>query len=1411
MTNSHSDRIQIKNPFNRPPRLQKTFHPVEIDIPLPPTKPDDNARNLLLALLPMSSFLVMGLFYALVFGRTGGQTGGLGWMYALPMLGIAIFTFLIAYITFGEQKYEQRQHWLKQLRDYHRLLDKKEARLIAARTLQVELLTEKFPHPRELLRRVKNQEITIWERRREDPDFLVFRLGMGEAYSTNPIKPPDPDLNSPEIRRAFGLYISYRRIPNVPVVVDLQRIGSMALVGDRNQTVSVARALITQLCSLNSPDDVNLYLFSSKTKYKTWKWMRWLPHTNENHSGGHPSFMAFTSKRSKELLSSITRLLDGTYQSGGQNKRSEVRLPNSIVMLFDGETGVRDEIPFKEFVKDGKSNSIYSVFICEKLEDVPSDCSAVVEISSAEEFEFAMTGADGWKERGRPDKIALIEADNLSHRLLPLSVQTLGRNTRIPTRINFMQLYEVKQVDDLRIENRWGRIPLDDGLLPFPIRIGSETYAETLMVNMSENNDGPHGLIAGTTGSGKSELLQTLVCALAIEHHPYFLNFMLIDFKGASTFGVFEKLPHVVGLVSNLDKLSANRALEALNAENLRRQRFLKEQNVEEIVEYHQRLISNGTILDPLVYPMPHLFIVVDEFAQMASEMPGFLDRLNEIARVGRSLGIHLILATQRPAGIVKDEMRANLNFRICLKVQTIDDSRDMLRRPDAAYLTLPGRAYFQLGDGGAPIQFQVARSGIEYQSINIKDQRHDLYRIEYEDPDLIKDGFHVDKKLPKDSETITKAMVKHIIDLYKTMRANSDYAIMDPILLPPLERQIDIRSMTEEDWRIWWKKNWGEKWIDQVSTIRQIPSNLQIPVGRLDSLAQRSQPPYFLDFLEQGGHVMAIGSAQSGKTFFLQTVCYSLITHYNPEQVNIYVMSFAGKDLVMLEDLPHIGSVIDGSETERFHRLIRHLQNEIENRKNEFNRAGVRDLKEYNDKVSSGIPYIFTLIDGFGELRALEYDEELNEIEGLLKIGRMYGLYFIVTALQSTDIPSRLANLIQKRVAFNLTDHNEYTLLVGRLDSVDFGSLPNGRCFIKASPPLQCQMGYPPEREEWAMLIKQMNVAWMDDRKRRPLPIRELSRNEPLSLLLGQESKQPSDLQGPAGRDGDNLGPYWLNWTKTPHFLVGGPSQSGRTSLLHTLVLGLTYHYSPSQLNVVLIDASRSLAELNCLPHVVDWVTEDEGFVRNIAHFLAELDYRKSNANEVSSLPELLIVIDDYDLTCEAFNINDVILSKLGKRIRQDSSLGFHFLISVLPENSAHADFLIRQIRLSRTGISLANVETLESLGGRATSTMRNEELVAGRGYFFQRSNNKLVQFANPDQDSYEMVSSRWGRDKKAKWRHEVDMSQIERVRQESETVVLEGRQTRLVGSDSKSYINMDDAVNAYIKQQQALKEGKS
>lgn len=1429
------EQIQ-SNPFNRPPRIQYPFKPVEVEVPAPPVEQDQQVQNLLLTILPMSSILLMGFFY--IFAYTGSAQGGIsGVFYALPMIAIGIFTVIISLVIAGEQKHQQKLRWVRQLREYHRQLDKKESRLVAGRLLQFDLLHYKFPPPQVLDRRIHNAEITLWERRSADADFLVLRLGLGAVPSQVVIRPPDPDISSLHIRRAFSLYTHYRTIPDSPVVINFRQLRSIGIVGPRSQITPFVYALLAQVVAFHSPEDVSIFLLSQEYRYKTWQWMRWLPHTSGRQSGGYPDYLAFGDEACRALITAISTQLDRRRapDDSGNASRSVIGGPFMMV-IFDGQNSIQDEPGFSSLIREGKKLGAMGIFLCETLEEVPGDCDAFIEVKG-HNFNFAMTGPEGLQLHGAYDTRQLIQMDNFARRLMPITLLNLGQTSRIPTKVNLLQVYRSATIKELTIRQNWQRQPREDGLLPFEVSVGSESLVKPLELDLAENRDGPHGLIAGTTGSGKSELLQTLVSALAIENHPYFVNFLLVDFKGESTFGVFRELPHTVGMVSNLDTAGALRALEAIKAENLRRQRFLAEAKVEDILEYHKTLIKNT--LDPHTWkPLPHLFIIVDEFAQLAVDLPNFLPELVATVRVGRSLGLHLILATQRPAGVVNDEMRANLNFRISLRVQTIDDSRDMLRRPDAALLPpdLPGRAYFQVGDGGIPRQFQAARVGIEYDDLedpaeSQKQSEPILYLLEYEARQnlIAQKKEEKDKDRPILSKKLTEAMQRE----YDDMRRTEGYQILDPILLPPLplaiyfpEYILSIQKQYPGGWEAekqHWKTIKSEKDADGI----------QAPVGWVDDLSRRAQPPLWINLQRKGGHVAIIGAPATGKTVLLRTLALSLAQRYSPQQVWIYALSFAGRGLDILTGLPHVGAVTRSSETERIKRLVRFLQEELDRRKSLLGDAGVLDLIEYNQKRSGDeiLPVICVLIDNFAELRDSSREEELDAIEKLIQDGRAYGITFVITAQQSSGIPFKIMNLIDQRLALYMTDRNEYPLIIGRISSLEVQNKP-GRGLTSDVVPLLFQITLPEENpekegfdaagkyfEDTALLLKN---AWSGSA---PMPIQILPERVNLSQLLSLARKEwaskeeagSNEIVTPIGQDGATLKMHWLNWRQDgPHFIISGPPRSGRTSILQAMLLAAAAHYAPDELMIVLVDGSQgSLRALKDLPHILEWVTDEDGLNRSIANLKSELAYRrdvyKDDEAEYQRMcfPAIIFAIDDYDLTSDALNLSDEILAQLGRHVRQDSHLGFHlWLVSVNQSVSDTSDPLLRQMKLSRSGIALSTADAVESLGGRATPAMHRDTLPDGRGYLLSRSHLRLMQFAYPDQASFENILAEWKDNLRAEWPNPASEEEIEQVAKDSGPSTEDKSAQHNLGDFFDA--TQDELVKEYVRLRN-LEKGKS
>ncbi|HVU11586.1 MAG TPA: FtsK/SpoIIIE domain-containing protein, partial [Phototrophicaceae bacterium] len=902
---------------------------------------------------------------------------------------------------------------------------------------------------------------------------------------------------------------------------------------------------------------------------------------------------------------------------------------------------------------------------------------------------------------------------------------------RIPQRVDFLSMYGARRVEDLtlKLRARWSR-SIPDGILPFPALLGAESLTASTEIWLDETHHGPHGMLAGTTGAGKSELLQTLICSLVIEHDPRLLNLLLIDFKGGSTFNVFANLPHTVGMVTNLDGTLVARTLAALKAETDWRQAFLKSMRVRDITQYH-RIYSqdiNTQHFGSVNYkPLPHLFIIVDEFAQLAKEMPDFLRELVRTAQVGRSLGLHLILGTQSPMDVITEEMNANLQFRICLRVQNIEASRAMLRRPDAAYLpaSYPGRGYFQVGEQGMFKQFQTAYVGAEY-------HRQDALiaeRAVSEAPILEFLGTTGDKQdllpRPARSNSHTYTVAQAVADLVVGYAEQERIPASKPILLRPLSERMTLADTFEHIGVGGWN---GERWLspgrDHLG--RPIPLG-SAPVGMVDDAANRTQYPLWLHLgsddgtsvvRRKDGHILIVGTPGTGKTNLLRTLALSAALLHAPDKLHLYFLSFTGAGLDDLGHLPHAERVIYGAESERIRRLFARL---------------IRILEERQAGEASRVPLITVFIDqyeGFREM-ARTHDHLTSEFERLLVEGRAAGIAFVITASSVDSVPDRLRSIIGQRIAFTLGDTPSYAMLVGRLSAPPENSPPPGRGYIYNSPPLLCQIALPQmsardgltsEAEmlnRMSSLIQEMRAGYENAKaslnvSQSPQPVHILPSRIDLKQLLDDVPMVSGDqrILTLLGRwDDDALTPFLFDWTATGgQMIVTGPPGSGKTNLLHAAAISAAASSSPDQLSLLLIDCDgRSSAPLSALKHTVAYASdppEVDQYLRMMQEDLSAGSGRK-----------FVVMIDDYDSFAETLRqfpeldtlnlLRDLLRSYGGERL-------FLWIAAYLDRST---DVLIKYLLMRRAGFALVVKDSLTRLNVRTTG-LSGEMMPTGRAY---------------------------------------------------------------------------------------------
>lgn len=1373
--------------FNRPPRQQ--FPPigdVEIDIPAPPVPPEFPETPWIVSVLPVLGIGVMAIFYVL---RASN-----GALFALPMLVLALFTIGGSVLAqrWRKRDYERRQ--ITSELNYLRLLDAKRARLQAAQDAQLAILEDNFPPAFTLLDRALSPDQHLWERRPEDPDFAAFRLGIGRVPSQVRIRTAEPDVNTHALEKAMALADQYRFLPDAPIIVTLnsglkptvsplvqgESSPSLGMCGKRAAVLKAVRSALCQLALTHAPQELHIHIIAPQAQVDHWRWLNWLPHASQSQRGGSAELIAFDPDNIRGLIGTLSQVIDERKEG-----KDPSRTPHLLVVI-DGVGLVDTEAVFATLLREGGQVGASAICLTSQYEDLPGDCQAVVQIDDDDRFWYWHTGADGYELAGSIiDALSPQDAEHIARALSSVVMHETGGAGRIPQRVDFLDLLGTREVETLpaRITARWRR-PIPGGVLPHPVAIGRESLAVTTELLLDEDHHGPHGVLAGTTGSGKSELLQTLVCSLALEHDPRLLNLLLIDFKGGSTFNVFANLPHTVGMVTNLDGIRIRRALAALKAETQWRQQFLKQMNVRDITQYHRYYAPTEDYVQRRDYkPLPHLFILVDEFAQLAKDMPDFLHELVRTAQVGRSLGLHLILGTQSPMDVITDEMNDNLQFRICLRVQNIEASRAMLRRPDAAYLPAgwPGRGYFQVGERGVFKQFQTAYVGDDYAPHRAaSNPAEDGSTDESLQLELVTDSGAAINLLPEihsstlfnnlDREPYTVA--RAISEMIVSYAQSQGIAWMPALLLPPLEDQITLAAPMSKAYLGGWN---GQTWLEAGSDHEGSPIKPgSAPVGLLDDVHNRTQHPLWIHLnsgdqertSRKDGHVLIIGAPGTGKTTFLCTLALSQALLHSPDALHMYFVSFTGAGLNAISRLPHSERVIHGTETERVRRLFGRLMKTLDERQ--------------ADPTKAFKPIIMVSIDQYEQFRETCRDTHMSDFERLLNEGRAVGIYLVITASSVTAVPERVRALVQQRIALALGSSSDYVLVMERMSTPADETLPNGRGYVYSSPPLLCQISLPclsdnvsddlSAYEAMTAIVEELRAGYVTmkgvhpaavktEDEQSPAPIKELPTRIPLHVLpraIGRER-----IVTPLGcYDDDRLSPCVLDWQAAgSHFVVTGPPGCGKTNLLHLVTLAAAEQHSPNDLRVLLVDFNeRSLRALEPLKHVVKRVTDPLDLPAELASLGADLDafYAHTHANGmVQRVPATLIVIDDYDAFSETLSANPDPLRQLRDHIRRHSGVGLHLWAAGYLERSG--DPLMKYLLMRRAGFALGSKDSLHKLNVRTTG-LPDGFLPEGRAFFPQGNRIQIVQTALVDvTDAYvqRINDVVWAANGRAGWLH--------------------------------------------------------
>ncbi|MDR2711597.1 MAG: type VII secretion protein EssC, partial [Clostridiales bacterium] len=862
--------------FSRQPRLTPEYPMGELEIESPPglgEKPEINWFQIFIAPLVMICVTVF-MFFA---QSSGGAMSNPAFMLgALAMTGVS---FIGSIVNLNRQMSKHSNQKKQRHKKYLGYIAEKESELKLAGEQQVKALRQLNPSPAECIERMNALDHRLWERTPGFNDFLSFRLGIGTAkaaLTVRDVRAPGVMETDPLMEEPRKLALKHEKVQDVPVCMDLRLAQICGLVGTKDKTAAMVNNILIQLAANHGYDNVRVFMLSQNETLKIWEWSRFLPHLWND---------SLTARRIVCGRDTAKLTLEEVFADLKERDKKEGDLVFSLNYVFIVESPeILEDAPIRKYIYEPHGRiGVNAIFMAEHAAYLPTNCGAIVTLK--EKTGEIIDRVKNEKNIFIPDGGKYQNLEVAASRIAPLIIKSNSMSFSLPKSITLCQMLGENDISKVNVLANWQKRRPYNGM---DVPIGVKAGGDLLCLDLHETGHGPHGLVAGTTGSGKSELLQSHIISLAINFHPHDVVFVLIDYKGGGMADVFKGMPHLAGVITNLGGGQTTRALLSIKSEILRRQAVFSEFGVNNIDKYQKLYYREDRPAG--MQPVPHLAMIADEFAELQQDQPDFMKQLVSAARVGRSLGIHLILATQKPDGVVDDQIWSNSKFKMCLKVQTENDSNGVLKKPDSAYIREPGRAYIQVGNDEIYELFQSAYSGAEY-ILDAADAEEKarldkkIYRLTLDGrpaqiyPRLGGDRAAAENKNPSQLET----MVKHIAK----QAEKAGIIPLDGPWTEPLAEVVYLNELPEK---------FREKPADSL---------LSAIGGIIDDPRNQRKFALEFDFTAEGG-LLVYGASGSGKTTLLKTFCLTLATRYTPEEVNIYILDMGGSALRVFKNLPH-------------------------------------------------------------------------------------------------------------------------------------------------------------------------------------------------------------------------------------------------------------------------------------------------------------------------------------------------------------------------------------------------------------------------------------------------------------------------------------------------------------------------
>ena len=1162
--------------FNRNTRVNVVLDDEKIEVLDPPAKPQKPKTNWLTRLLPSGVMVIMGIAMVAVSP----------FMLVSSALGI-----VTAIMSIVEGKKDFKKNSEDRITKYNAYIENKKQEITTERSKEQEALEEIYINADVEKQYFATFSSHLFERTKDDEDFLCVRLGTGDIEAKKEInykKQERLEVEDDLQTKPEEISKEYKYVHNAPIVCNFKNSNAVGIVGEEKYRFEIMKNMMVDLCARHFQSDVKLFFVAEKKNKQKVYWLRMLPHVY-NDAIGIRNIVC--DDEGKNIL------FEYLYKELSIRKQNKKFDNNIVVFLYD-EYSFQNH-PVSKFVDDAKDLGVTFVFFGDTYADIGQGCDFVVDIKDAQNGLLVDTADKNKSHSFTYKTVTDDQAKSIVKLLAPVYTEEISLEGTLVKNISLFKLLNILTVDDINLDANWHSSQVFKSMAA-PIGVSKSGIVS---LDLHYKAHGPHGLVAGTTGSGKSEILQTYILSMALLFHPYEVGFVIIDFKGGGMVNQFKNLPHLVGAITNIDGKEIDRSLKSIKAELKKRQRLFADADVNHIDKYIKKFKA-GEVTEPL----PHLILIVDEFAELKADQPEFMKELISAARIGRSLGVHLILATQKPSGQVDDQIWSNSRFKLCLKVQDQADSNEVLKSPLAAEIKEPGRAYLQVGNNEIFELFQSAYSGAPEKADNSNVKEFTIYSLT--DSGRKVPVYQQKKKKSGDGN---RTQLEAIVDYVHDYAEANHVAKLPDICLPPLAEVINYDSSAVAD-------------------------ELSVPVGIYDDPDNQLQTVYGINIFAE--NTIIIGSSMSGKTNLLQLILRGIAKNFTPDEVNVYIIDFASMVLKNFESLNHVGGVVVSNEDEKLKNLFKLILEQIATRKEKLLAAGVSNYLSYKEAGNTDLPQIVLMIDNLTALNEL-YLQDDDTLLTICREGIAVGVSVIVANPQTQGIGYRYMSNFGSKLALFCNDSGEYSSVFDYC-RMQLPSVP-GRCIIeKDKQHYECQtyLAFEGEKEferveEMRQFISVANSKFPTSKANIIPVIPELLTAKFVDEQLSFAAKNKYDLV--VGLNYANVAPFVLNLANLGALTISGRENSGRSNFIKYLVSSMGKR-NPGSVEVYVTDnVERKLSTLQSCDSVKSYSIVTDDVIENIKAVEQELERRYSalmNGNDdvfdTSSL--IVLIINNVD-----------------------------------------------------------------------------------------------------------------------------------------------------------------------------------